>query len=188
MKALISAVALSLAAGTASAAVYDYTGSQNPGGPALSCSAFGFLNNSCSVTYNPAGLGVNGSPDTQPDQIDGNPILSGERLTFDFGYNVTWNTLTFGNWDRNDDAQFSFADSLTSTWGPNAGSSANLGNVVSQYMTVTAFGVPFADRLGNDSFSVASIEVSSVPVPAAGLMLLMGLGGIAGMRRRRKAA
>ncbi|MEM6635296.1 MAG: VPLPA-CTERM sorting domain-containing protein [Pseudomonadota bacterium] len=37
-----------------------------------------------------------------------------------------------------------------------------------------------------DSFRISRIEVAPVPLPAAGWMLLAGLGGLAGLRRRRK--
>lgn len=189
MKNFLAAAALTLAAGTASAATYDYTNSQtNAAGPALSCASFGILNSSCGVTYNTAGLGVNGSPDTQPGQIDGSPILSGERLTFNFGYDVIWNSLTFGLWDRNDDAQLSWATG-TKNWGPNVSNSVTLDGVTSSYLTVSAFGIPWRDGfvVGNDSFTVASIDVSAVPVPAAGWLLMLGLGSFAAMKRRRTA-
>ncbi len=38
-----------------------------------------------------------------------------------------------------------------------------------------------------DGFDIDAIKVSSVPLPAGGLLLLSGLGGIAALRRRRKA-
>jgi hypothetical protein len=188
---LVAAATISLGAGAASATVYDYTGSAtNPGGPTLTCAEFGLFNDSCSVTYNADGLGVNGSPDFQPDQVDGSPLFSSERLTFDFGRDLVWRNITFGRWDSNDDARLTWATGTT-TWGPNAGNSVDLGNVVSQYLTVTAYGDLFGGDYcgflcGNDSFTVASIEV--VPLPAAGWMLLAGLGGIAAMKRRKRAA
>lgn len=39
-----------------------------------------------------------------------------------------------------------------------------------------------------DGFDVDSVSVAPVPLPAAGLMLLAGLGGFAAMRRRKNAA
>jgi len=168
---------------------YDYTNSQNPaGGPSLSCNAFGIFNNSCSVTFNNAGLGVNGSPDSQPDQIDGSPVFSSERLTFDFGFDRVWDTLELGRWDSNDDLRLIW-DGGTTTWGPSAPSTVALGGVVSQYLTVVAYGQFWVDGFfrGNDSFTVAKLHVSSVPVPAALPLLAGGLGilGFAGWRRKR---
>lgn len=40
----------------------------------------------------------------------------------------------------------------------------------------------------NDGFSIDDISVSEVPLPASSLLLLGGLGGMAAMRRRKKAA
>ena len=37
------------------------------------------------------------------------------------------------------------------------------------------------------SYRISSITVASVPVPAAGLMLLAGLGGLSALRRKRRA-
>ncbi|WP_237168518.1 VPLPA-CTERM sorting domain-containing protein [Paracoccus shandongensis] len=39
-----------------------------------------------------------------------------------------------------------------------------------------------------DGFDVGAITISAVPLPAAGVLLLAGLGGLAAMRRRRNAA
>lgn len=39
-----------------------------------------------------------------------------------------------------------------------------------------------------DGFDVESISVAAVPVPAAGVMLMAGLGGLAALGRRRKKA
>ncbi len=42
--------------------------------------------------------------------------------------------------------------------------------------------------LGNDDFTLQSADVAPVPLPAAGLLLAAGLGGLAALRRKRKAA
>ena len=43
-------------------------------------------------------------------------------------------------------------------------------------------------RLPTGGFDVDSISVSAVPLPAAGFLLVGALGGLAALRRRRKAA
>ncbi len=39
-----------------------------------------------------------------------------------------------------------------------------------------------------DGFDLSAVKVSAVPLPAAGVLLLAGLGGLAAMRRRKTAA
>lgn len=46
----------------------------------------------------------------------------------------------------------------------------------------------FPSSPSGDGFDVDFISVAPVPLPAAGLMLLAGVGGLAAMRRRKKAA
>jgi hypothetical protein len=41
---------------------------------------------------------------------------------------------------------------------------------------------------GGDGFGIDTITVSSVPLPAAGWLMIAGLGGLAAMRRRKRAA
>ena len=200
MKNLFIAATFLVAAGSASASTsYDYTGSnENPSGPALSCEALGILNDSCVVTHNAGGLGVNGSPDTTPGQIDGFPYFSSESLTLDFGRDVEWNSITFGLWDVNDDVRFTY-DGGTFTYGPgNSASTVALGGVVSQSLKITAYGQLGQDGwvgsfwkgfeyVGFDGLTVASVDVNVVPLPAAGWMLFAGLGGIAALKRRKRA-
>lgn len=188
------AAALAVSAGAASATTYVYTGSNNPGGPALSCEALGVFNSSCSVTYNPAGLGVNGSPDITPGVIDGFPIWSSERLTFTFATDMIWNSITLGLWDSDDDLRLTF-DGGTDTYGPGeANSTIDLGGIVSKFLTVTAYGELGQDglcffcgdrELRYDKFTVASIDVSPVPIPAAGFLLIGAIGGLIALRRQK---
>lgn len=46
----------------------------------------------------------------------------------------------------------------------------------------------YPDSTSFDGYDVAQISVAAVPLPAAGLMLMGGLGGLAALRRRKKAA
>ncbi|MCU4653348.1 VPLPA-CTERM sorting domain-containing protein [Roseibacterium sp. SDUM158016] len=186
--------AVMLSGGAASATVIDFTGGGTGAGSgvSLSCDAFGIFNSGCSVTYNNAGLGVNGNPDTQPDQIDGSPIFSSERITLSFAQDMRWNNITFGRWDRNDDARLEADNGLSVQYTGNS-PVVDLGGYVSSRLTVIAYGdirndCTFLCLGGNDSFTVASIDVAPVPLPAAGWLLLAGIGGLAVARSRKKAA
>ena len=195
---IVAASALALSAGAAHAAVIDFTGSGTGAGSgvSLSCDAFGILNyGGCSVTYNNSGLGVNGSPDTQPGQIDGSPIFSSERLTLSFGQDMVWNNITFGRWDSNDDARLTAGDGTTYQYTGN-GNSVDLGGYVSNQLTIAAYGNISNDCVffgcfllaGDDSFTVASIDVSAVPLPASLPLVLGGLGMLGWTSRKRKKA
>lgn len=197
-KRLATACAVVLSAGAANAAVIDFTGSKSGAGSgvSLSCAAFGIANYlGCNVTYNSAGLGVNGSPDFQPDQVDGSPIFSSERITLSFAQDMYWDNITFGRWDSNDDARLTAADGASLQYTGNAGS-VGLGGYRSNSLTITAYGDVRNDcayrgcfwLAGNDSFTVASIDVNEVPVPAGLPLVLGGLGMLGWASRKKKKA
>lgn len=48
--------------------------------------------------------------------------------------------------------------------------------------------VEFPETTSFDGYDVAKIAIAPVPLPAGGLLLLGGLGGLAALRRRKKAA
>ena len=75
----------------------------------------------------------------------------------------------------------------------NANGSRRAGYAGSAFAGLVTTSISFYIGLTNDAKGVAdgalaSISVAPVPVPAAGLLLTAGLGGIAAVRRRRKTA
>lgn len=138
------------------------------------------------------GLGVttkfDGANDGGPGQLDGAGIKA-EGLLFDFDHAVRVTEIVFGGVGKNDNASI-FAD-LT-------GDDSNL--FITQESNLylpannpyTAMFGSIIDRLllgapkWNDDYYVASITVTKMPVPAAGVLFASALG-LAGWARRRKA-
>ena len=91
------------------------------------------------------------------EDADGNTISYSENLLADFSPILRFNEFEFGESDM-----FDFSNVAT-----------------------LAFTFDTSNTRGNVDGQLASIEVSAVPVPAAGLLLLGAMGGLAGLRRRK---
>jgi hypothetical protein len=195
------AILASLLAGAASAStVYDFTTLGTTSQASLTIdnftitpSATGIANGGADVlTTSSAGLGVAGLSAGLPDfgagdgyLIDGKPSGSTESITFTFDYAVDLDAFTLSAFDDNDDFSYqinggTIVDGMTDF---NAISATNVTS-----FTIFAQGKFLTDGIGNDEFGLASIEISSIPVPAAGGLLLAGLGALAFAARRRKSA
>lgn len=131
------------------------------------------------------GLGVTRFLDSNPTQVDGSPLLTSEYITFSFAWAVKLLSFDLLGVDSNDNYDISinggsFMNSLTAL----ASNVVGVNNV--NFFTVRASGTLFQDGfLGNDEFSLKSVNVASVPLPAAGLLLLGALGGLSALRRRK---
>jgi hypothetical protein len=193
---LAGATLLLVGAGSASAVPtpYDFSNSANPSGPfAITCDAGGFLNyNGCSLTYNTAGIGVNGSPDLQTDDIDSSPGWESVIVTFNtptYLYSILLGAFDPGN---GDDYDYRF-DGGTFTELATANPLAV--NMVVNSFEVRAKTTSFVDFFYNDFFNLQAftIDVSDpngqggeVPLPAAGYLFVGALGGLVALGRRRK--
>ncbi len=138
-----------------------------------------------SLVQSAAGLGVTRFLDGNPTQVDGSPLLTSEYITFSFAWAVKLLSFDLMGIDANDNYDISingggFINSLTAL----TSNLVDINNV--NFFTIRASGTAFQDGfLGNDEFSLKSVNVASVPLPAAGLLLLGALGGLSALRRRK---
>ncbi len=147
------------------------------------------------VTRDGNGLGVAGSSTLGPcpfcitltDPDTGLDTLTGyEALTFTFSEAVKLGSLGFSLFDASDDYTITVngvstaSDENPFSFGWEEATSFKVGVIFGDDKTV------FPSVI--DSFRVSELTIAAVPLPAAGWLMLAGLGGLAATRRRRKAA
>jgi len=138
------------------------------------------------VDIDPDGLGSDGFLDR--DSIDGS--FGNDVLTFSFDRLVRIDAIAFVEVDNNDDFAFG---SVAGTSFERAFDFAQVFDQtdLSELLSANArTGLTFGiGAIGsNDNFRVAGLNVSTVPLPASGMMLLGALGAGVVLSRRRKAA
>lgn len=208
--AVVSAV-VAFGATVSNAAVIDFTSASTghsgslAGGTTWTMTASGYLNNSQLFDGNskPSGTGLAFETDgygvgVKDDEITTTPMKQ-EWIEVAFSAPTLINafyfldlfqapngmTLEIGQATVNGGTTFSLV--ATDIAGSGAG-----GFVAAVFKPIYATVVRFTVLSSNDSLgyadgALAGIGIAPIPVPAAGLLMLGALGGLAGLRRRRKA-
>lgn len=208
--AAISAV-IGMFATASSAAVIDFTSASTgqsgvlAGGTTWTMTASGFLNNSQLFDGNskPTGTGLSFETDgygvgAKDDEITTTqmgqewievafsaPTLVNAVYFLDLFQARNGQTIEIGQATVNGSTTFSLM--ATDIAGSGAG-----GFVAAIFKPIYATVIRFSvlnsnDNLGYADGALAGIGIAPIPVPAAGLLLMGGLGGLAVLRRRRKA-
>lgn len=193
MKTLLAGAALAVSAAGANAATFatdviSYTPGQCKNfNPAVCPVAPG------SERYDPAS--ALGAADNKFFALGlGGNITLGFGKTFGAPNNVSTYEVTYSRDTGHDEAVEVYAvlggvESLLGTLTNVVGSATLLATMPFEYIKlVDVTKTVFPNSSSFDGFDVDAVSVAAVPLPAAGAMLLAGLGGFAALRRRKNAA
>lgn len=209
----LASLAVMAGASVANAYVIDFTDSSTgtsgtlfQGSVSWQLTASGILNNSQSFdgTSAPSGTGLSFETDgygvgAHDDEITTSPIRQ-EWIEITFSAPVLIDAIYFLDLflapDRSSveigQASVNGGNPLLSLTATDVAGTGAPGFVGATFAPIYATVVRFTVLSSNDSFgyadgALAGIGIAPIPVPAAGVMLLGGLGGLAALRRRRKA-
>lgn len=202
-KTLICAGAIALSAGSVNAATFGFQQFQlfdqdsisydvDGIGLTITAGTFGANTNPSTIDFSTRrvdrdlndGIGADGGL-LEADEVDG--FFGNDVLVFSFDTRVRINSVSFAPQDIESNDQFAFGSVSGSTF-----------TRVADFTDVsTPFDMSFfgSDAIGeafgigaigsDDNFSITAMDVAAVPLPAAGWLLIAGLGGIAAMSRRK---
>lgn len=210
----LAGLALAASASVANAYVIDFTdsstgttGSLFQGAVSWQLTSSGTLNNSQSYDGNstPSGTGLSFETDgygvgAHDDEITTSPMRQ-EWIQITFSAPVLIDAIYFLDLfvapDRSSvevgQASVNGGNPLLTLTATDIAGSGAPGFVGSTFAPIYASVIRFTVLSSNDSFgyadgALAGVGIAPIPVPAAGVMLLGGLGGLAALRRRRRKA